>query len=196
MITKNKNKVGIYVRVSTEEQVTAGYSLDAQQLACRDYLDLLYGPEGYSFELFSDEGISGRLGFLPSHGRKLRPGLAALAEATDKGRLDAVIVWRLDRLGRNARVWMEFLQDYVLKRQVDFISVNEKVDPTTPMGRFTAGVLALSAELFAESTAENVKESMKRRREAGYPTGRVGYGWCQGYRPESTDEDQKEGVER
>jgi DNA invertase Pin-like site-specific DNA recombinase len=93
-------------------------------------------------------------------------------------------------------VWMEFLQDYVLKRQVDFISVNENLDPTTPMGKFTAGMLALSAELFAESTAQNVKESMKRRREAGYPTGRVGYGWCQGYRPESTDEDQKEGDER
>jgi site-specific DNA recombinase len=170
MVT-TKRRVGLYTRLSTDEQSKEGYSLGAQQLACREYLDRLYGPEDYTIELFSDEGLSPKLGFLPDHGPKLRPGLVALAEAIDKSHLDTVITWRLDRLSDDGRVWSDFLQDYVLKRQVDFILVNENLDPTTPMGRFTAGVLALSAELFAESTTQNVQESMKRRGEAGYSTG-------------------------
>ncbi len=166
-----KRRVGLYTRVSTDDQAKEGYSLGAQQLACREYLDRLYGPEDYTVELFSDEGLSGRLGFLPDHGPKLRPGLVALTEAIDKGHLDAVITWRLDRLSDDGRVWSDFLRDQVEKHQLDFISVNENLDPTTPMGKFTVHMLAISAQFFAESTAENDKESMQQRREAGYSTG-------------------------
>ena len=84
---------------------------------------------------------------------------------------------------------LEFLQDHLQKRQVALISVSEKLDPSSALGNFIVGMLAISAQLFAESTAENVKESMKRRREAGYPTGRVGYGWRQGYLPDAAVEE-------
>ena len=61
----------------------------------------------------------------------------------------------------------------------------DNIDTSSSMGRFAAGILVLAAELFSDITAENVKAAMKRRREDGFPTGQVGYGWKRTAREES-----------
>ena len=178
MRTITRPRVALYKRVSTEEQVQSGYSLEAQETACRRHLDRLYGVDGYTVEVFADEGISGRYGYKPGQtGRRLRPALAALVAAVKAGEIDVVAFWRLDRLGRNARVWLDFVHECVDECDVALVSVSDNIDPTTPMGRFAASFMALAAELFSNIGAENVKSGMRQRREDGYPTGRVGYGW-------------------
>lgn len=172
-------QVGLYKRVSTPGQVSEGYSLDDQERVCRDYIDRVVGEGKYNLRVFSDEGVSGKRGFakLGTKLSKTRPGLSLLVEAIDRGELDTVIFYRLDRISRNARVWLAFLHDHIIKHNVDLISVQDNIDTRSPMGRFASTILALAAELFADITAENVRSAMKRRREDGYPTGHVGYGW-------------------
>lgn len=171
--------VGIQIRVSTLEQADSGYSLEHQERVCREYLDRAFGPGKYTATVFADEGYSGKLGFAKpgSSARNARPGLTALVKAMADEEVSVVIFWRLDRLSRNARVWHEFLQDYVLKYNVTLISVQDNIDTSSSMDRFAAGILVLAAELFADITAENVKAAMARRREDGYPTGQIGFGW-------------------
>lgn len=171
--------VALYRRVSTQEQAVGGYSLDDQERVCREYLDRIYGPGRYVIKVFSDEGLSGKLGFARpgSSAKKIRPALSELVSEISQGRISVVIFWRLDRLSRSARVWLEFLQDYVLQYSITLISVQDRLDTSDSMGRFAAGILVLAAELFADITAENVKASMRRRRQDGYPTGQIGYGW-------------------
>ncbi len=171
--------VGIPIRVSTSEQADFGYSLEQQERVCREYLDRVFGPGNYTAKVFADEGYSGKLGFAKpgSPAKNVRPGLSALVQAIADGEVSVVIFWRLDRLSRNARVWHEFLQDYILKYDVTLISVQDSIDTSRSMGRFAAGILILAAELFSDITAENVKAAMARRREDGYPTGQVGFGW-------------------
>jgi site-specific DNA recombinase len=184
-------RVGIYRRVSTLEQVIEGHSLDDQDSKCREYLDRHLGRGKYTFRVFSDEGFSGKLGFARpgTSQKKVRPGLSELVAAIDSGEISTVIFYRLDRLSRNARVWLEFLQDYILKRDITLISIQDSIDTRTPMGRFAAANLALAAELFADITAENVKSALWRRREEGYPTGEIGYGWLRDRQEEDHDDE-------
>ena len=171
--------VGLYLRVSTLEQAMSGYSLRDQELQCRSYLDRVYGPGKYVVKVFADEGVSGRLGFARpgSSAKNVRPALSDLVSEIAQGRISVLIFWRLDRLSRSARLWLELLHDFVLKYDVQLISVQEGIDPKSPIGRYVAASLAISAELFADIGGENVKAAMARRREDGYPTGQVGYGW-------------------
>lgn len=172
-------RAGIYKRVSTQEQASDGYSLHDQERICRQYLDRVFGQGTCNCRVFADEGVSGKLGFAkPGTAQKrVRPGLSALVQALADGEIDTVIFYRLDRLSRNARTWLEFLQDYVLRLDVTLISVQDQIDTQSPMGRFAAANLALAAELFADISSENVRSAMRRRREDGYPTGQIGYGW-------------------
>lgn len=171
--------VALYLRVSTHEQAMSGYSLRDQEIQCRSYLERVYGPGKCIVKVFADEGISGKLGFARpgSSPKNVRPALSALVSEISDGRVSAVAFWRLDRLSRNARVWLELLHDFVLKYDIQLISVQEGIDPKSPIGRYVAASLAISAELFADIGGENVKASMRRRREDGYPTGQIGYGW-------------------
>ncbi len=172
-------RAAIYKRVSSLEQVNGGYSIADQEQACREYLDNRYGRGGYTAKVYADEGISGTLGFARpgSEVKNVRPSLSALVQDMADRKIDVLVVWRLDRIGRNARAWHELLDDFITRYRVELISVQERVDTTTPMGKFFAGHLALASELFARITAENVSAALKRRREAGYPTGAPGYAW-------------------
>ena len=183
----SRPSVGILTRVSTLEQADLGYSLEHQERVCREYLDRVFGPGNYTTTVFADGGFSGKLGFAKpgSSAKNVRPGLSALVKAIADGEVSVVIFWRLDRLSRNARVWHEFLEAYVLRYSVTLISVQDNIDTRSSMGRFAAGILVLAAELFSDITAENIKAAMARRREDGYPTGQIGFGWRRTIREES-----------
>jgi site-specific DNA recombinase len=91
--TTNSNKTAIgYVRVSTQEQVTEGVSLDAQ----RDKLKAYCKFNGIKLiDIKADEGISG--------GTLERPGLQAALQLLRRGRANTLIVVKLDRLSRSLR---------------------------------------------------------------------------------------------
>jgi site-specific DNA recombinase len=89
-----------------------------------------------------------------------------MRKAVEDGRAEVVLVYRLDRLSRNVRDVYDFI-DLVQKQGVDFASISENFDTTTAMGRAMVGVAAVFAQLTREMIAENVRDGLARRAEAG-----------------------------
>lgn len=95
-----------------------------------------------------------------------REGFQELLTAIRDGKIDVVIVYRLDRLSRNVRDIYDFL-DSIRESGVAFISVTEGFDTTTAMGRAMLGVAAGFAQLTQEMISENTKDGLLRRAESG-----------------------------
>src|SRR3954452_15300173 len=93
----------ISLRVSTDEQAEEGYSLPAQERACRAYCELQGWP---IIAVVVDEGLSGTLP--PS----ARPGLAAALDLIRSGQARALIVHKLDRLARSIRIANELIEEF------------------------------------------------------------------------------------
>lgn len=90
-----------YVRVSTEEQAVNGVSIDAQKEILQAYAVV----KGYTdFKIYTDEGFSGK--------NLNRPDVQRLLEECRSGKVEAVIVWRLDRLSRSLRDTLETIEEH------------------------------------------------------------------------------------
>lgn len=158
-----------YVRVSTEEQVRQGISLDAQRERIRLYANL-YDVD--IVEVYGDEGSTGyKLG---------RRGLQASLGAIEDGDAEAIIISQIDRLSRNLEDFLYLLSKYFMSRYV-LMSVSEQLDCRTPTGKFALTILAAVAQLQLETTRERTKGALdyKRRRQE-YIGGEVPYGWARG----------------
>jgi len=95
-----------------------------------------------------------------------RPGWQKLEKAIDAGQVEAVICWRLDRLGRSAS-GLTTLFDKLAARRVNLISLRDGVDLSTPAGRMLAGVLASLAQFENEVRSERIRVGQQAARAAG-----------------------------
>lgn len=140
-------KVG-YARVSTEDQ-----KLDLQLTALRS---------AGCHRIFEDRGWSGSV--------MARPGLDSLLHSLQPGH--TLVVWRLDRLGRSL-VGLIHLVDELGRRGVDFQSLTEQVDTTSPGGKLIFHIMAAMAEfersLISERTKAGMLEAQRRGRRIGRP---------------------------
>ena len=150
--------VGMYVRVSTDEQVEHGYSLDAQERACRDYAT----SRGWTVQRFADEAISGC--------RSNRPGLLALRAAITAGQVKGIIVHKLDRLARDLHLSTDIIKQ-CQKHDAIFISISEQLDFSTPMGWAMFQIAGVFNELYSRNLSFETK---KGRREKARQGGWVG----------------------
>lgn len=139
-------KIG-YARVSTEDQ-KLDMQLDALKAA---------GCE----RIFTDHGVSGA--------RADRPGLNAALKAVGSG--DVFMVHKLDRLGRSVWHLADLLTDFD-QRQVEFRSITEGIDTTTPGGRLVYHTIAAVAEFLRELAIERTREGMEAARRRGKRIGR------------------------
>jgi site-specific DNA recombinase len=179
METARRPRIAIYTRVSSEEQAAEGFSLEDQRAHCLAKLDALYGENLYACELFSDEGISGKLGLYdPAKPKKrFRPDLTRLKDALDRGQFDAVCIYGLDRLSRNYSLLPKLIEDVFGDGSVKLISVREVgIDLETPTGRAMAQLLNTSNALICDIGGQICKDASLRRRSAGYPI-RAPLGW-------------------
>ena len=135
-----------YARVSTEDQ-----SLDLQ----RDALDKA------GCERVFDDKTSGA--------RDDRPGLAAALSHVRTG--DCLVVWKLDRLGRTMKSLIGFVEG-LRDRDVDFRSLTEGIDTTTPAGRFFFHVLAALAQMERDLLRERTQAGLEAARARGRKGGR------------------------
>lgn len=131
-----------YVRVSTNDQNT---DLQRNALNCA-------GCE----RIFEDK-ISGT--------KSDRPGLKKLLRTLSAG--DTLVVWKLDRLGRSMRHLVTLIEE-LRQRGVNFRSLTDSIDTSTPMGRFFFHVMGALAEMERELIVE--------RTRAGLAAGHYGYG--------------------
>lgn len=148
---KNKIRVAIYVRVSTQEQAKEGYSIHEQIDRLTKYCEA-HGWEVY--KVYTDPGFSGA--------DTNRPGLQSMLKDVRRGRVNKVVVYKLDRLSRSQKDTLELIEDEFLDHTVDFVSMSENFDTSTPFGRAIVGILAV----FAQLEREQIKERMAMGKEA------------------------------
>jgi len=149
----------VYCRVSSEEQANDNhYSLENQEKRGRDYCK----SKGWRVADIRKDVASGK--------DANRDGFQELTKTVSSGKADVVIVYRLDRLSRNVRDIYDFL-DLIAKQDVALVSLCESLDTTTAMGRAMLGVMAVFAQLTREMIAENVKDGLMRRAQAGLYVG-------------------------
>ena len=144
----------LYARVST---------LDQEPENQLDELRRYVQARGWSATEYVDHGISGA--------KEKRPALDALVQDATRRKVDVLVCWRLDRLGRNLRHLVTLL-DELQALGVSFVSLNEGIDATTPAGRLQLHVLAALAEFERARIAERVKAGLARARRKGTRLGR------------------------
>ena len=163
--------VAAYARVSSEEQVKEGYSIASQLRAAGLYVEL-HGLGGEVQE-YVEPGLSGRDTERPQFQRLLRDIRA--------GQVGHVVVWRLSRLHRNLRDFLETLA--VLEdRQVALHSITEHVDTKSATGRLLVNILMAFHAFESEKLAEDVRSGMAQKIRSGGWTNHapVGYHMEQG----------------
>lgn len=147
-------KVGMYARVSTQDQKT----LPMQVRALRAYVR----QRGWTIvHQIKDVGS----------GASERPQRDLLMQAARRREIDTIVVWRLDRWGRSLADLVVTLKE-LTDLNVGFISLTEALDLTTPTGRALAGMLAVFAEFEREILRERVKAGIAHARKEGRPHGR------------------------
>ena len=170
MTTNNDRlRTAFYLRVSSDDQ-RDGYSTESQRLSCdrrrkrEDNWDL--------YEIYADEGFSA----YRDNSRK-RSEFKRLMENSEAGKLDVIIVDRLDRWGRESSHAIECLKA-LPKMGVIFVSVREPyLDITTSAGRYNAGIGALNAEASSDTISDNVVDAFETKTSKGLAWGRSPYGY-------------------
>jgi site-specific DNA recombinase len=147
-------KVIGYVRVSTEEQARGGVSLDMQRAKIRAYADL---EDMELVEILADEGISGC-------SIKIRPGIQQVLQMVREKRIDAVIIYKLDRMARNTVESLEIAK-LMDRKGVGLHSITEKLDTKSALGRFFFTLMASLAEMERGIISERISAAMERKRE-------------------------------
>ena len=153
-------RCAIYTRKSTEEGLDQAFnSLDAQREACEAYI-ASQRHEGWRLvkTRFDDGGLSG--------GNMDRPALQALLAEIDAGRVDVVVVYKVDRLTRSLADFAK-LVDRFDARDISFVSVTQQFNTSSSMGRLTLNVLLSFAQFEREVTAERIRDKIASSKRKG-----------------------------
>ncbi|MBP6013487.1 MAG: recombinase family protein [Alphaproteobacteria bacterium] len=153
-------RCAIYTRKSTEEGLDQAFnSLHAQREACEAYVKSQAG-EGWSLSrtIYDDGGYSG--------GSMERPALASLLADIEKGQVDIVVVYKVDRLTRSLTDFAKIVEQFD-KRGVSFVSVTQAFNTTNSMGRLTLNVLLSFAQFEREVASERIRDKIGASRRKG-----------------------------
>src|SRR5688572_13475720 len=148
-----KLRCAIYTRKSSEEGLEQDFnSLDAQREACAAYIQS-QRHEGWKQvpARYDDGGFSG--------GNLDRPALAKLLDDLDAGRVDLIVVYKVDRLTRSLSDFAK-LVERLDARGASFVSVTQSFNTTTSMGRLTLNVLLSFAQFEREVTGERIRDKI------------------------------------
>lgn len=165
--------IALYPRVSTQEQATNGYSIDEQIERMEKYADAM----GWKvYKTYTDAGFSGAT--------TDRPGLQRMIRDIKAGKIDKVLVYKLDRLSRSQKDTLELIEDVFLANNTDFVSMSENFDTSTPFGRAIIGILAVFAQLEREQIKERMQMGKEARAKKGLYSGSncdpIGYDYING----------------
>ena len=155
-----KIRCAIYTRKSSEEGLDQDFnSLDAQREACEAYV-ASQRHEGWVLlkNRYDDGGISG--------GHLDRPGLQQLMRDIDGGRVDQIVVYKIDRLTRSLPDFAK-LVERLDAANASFVSVTQSFNTSTSMGRLTLNVLLSFAQFEREVTAERIRDKIAASKKKG-----------------------------
>jgi len=157
---KKKARCAIYTRKSSEEGLDQDFnSLDAQREACAAYITS-QKAEGWvlSPEQYDDGGVSG--------GTLARPALQRLLSDLDAGRVDQIVVYKIDRLSRSLADFAKIV-DRLDEVDASFVSVTQSFNTATSMGRLTLNMLLSFAQFEREVTAERIRDKIAASKRKG-----------------------------
>lgn len=150
------NKVALYVRVSTTSQLEEGYSIDEQKAKLESYCDI---KDWHVYKVYTDGGFSGST--------TERPALEQLVQDAQSKLFDTVLVYKLDRLSRSQKDTLYLIEDVFLKNDIEFVSLLENFDTSTPFGRAVIGLLSVFAQLEREQIKERMQLGKLGRAKSG-----------------------------
>ncbi len=159
-MSKSTIRCAIYTRKSSEEGLDQEFnSLDAQHEACAAYI-ASQRHEGWKMlsARYDDGGISG--------GTLERPALQRLLADIDAGRVDMVVVYKIDRLTRSLADFAR-LVDRLEAAKCSFVSVTQAFNTSSSMGRLTLNVLLSFAQFEREVTAERIRDKIAASKKKG-----------------------------
>lgn len=145
-------RIAAYARVSTEDQATEGYSLDAQIDMLRAYAesqDWIISGE------YIDDGYTGRNSRRPEYSRMM----------SEIKEWDAIAVVKMDRIHRNSRNFMAMM-DLLDKKDKKFVSLNESLDTSTASGSFMVDMMQRIAQLESDQIGERTYIGMREKAES------------------------------
>ena len=154
------NRCAIYTRKSTDEGLEQDFnSLDAQREACSAYI-LSQAGEGWEQidEHYDDGGWSG--------GTMERPAIRQLMDDVQAGRVDIIVVYKVDRLTRSLADFAKIVE-ILDEKGASFVSVTQAFNTTTSMGRLTLNVLLSFAQFEREVTGERIRDKIAASKRKG-----------------------------
>ena len=181
------NDTGIYLRVSTEEQVQEGFSIRAQEQKLKDFARI---KDWSIYRLYADEGISGK-------NITERPAMCELIEDVKRGVIQNVLVFKIDRLTRSTADLI-YLVDLFNAHDCAFNSLMESIDTQTASGRMFLKIIGIFAEFERENIIERTKLGVERKVKEGYTlctaTPSFGYDRQKGEKLQTINEEEAEVV--
>jgi site-specific DNA recombinase len=181
-------KAAAYIRVSTDEQAESGYSLQLQ----RERIAAQITAKGWElFKVYEDGGQSG--------GKLERPALQEMLSDIDAGNIQAVVIYKLDRLSRKQRDTMYLIEDVFLAKNIELVSISESLDTSSPTGRAMIGMLSVFAQLERDTITERLSGGRKQKaKTGGYSGGNsaIGYKTERGKKTLFADEEKTAAVRR
>ena len=153
-------RCAIYTRVSTDQGLEQDFnSLDAQYDASQSYIRS-QAHAGWTLVRgkYDDGGFSG--------GNTDRPALQRLLEDVQSGKVDVIVVYKVDRLTRSLADFAKLVELFD-KHSVSFVSVTQQFNTTTSMGRLTLNVLLSFAQFEREVTSERIRDKIAASKRKG-----------------------------
>ena len=148
-------RIVTYSRVSTLNQDTDMQTRELREYCARRGWDLVHE--------YVDEGVSGA--------KESRPALNSLMLDARKRRFDAIAVWKFDRMARSVTHLLRVLEEF-RSLGIEFISLSESIDTSTPTGKMVFTVLGAVAELERSLISERVRAGLRNARAKGKTLGR------------------------
>jgi DNA invertase Pin-like site-specific DNA recombinase len=164
--TKPRQRCAVYCRVSSDERLAQEFnSIDAQKEAGQAFI-VSQRPEGWIAVAhdYDDPGFSG--------GNTERPGLKRLMADIERGQIDIVVVYKIDRLTRSLADFSKMVEVFE-RHGVSFVSVTQQFNTTTSMGRLMLNVLLSFAQFEREVTGERIRDKIAASKRKGMWMGGV-----------------------
>ena len=164
--SKNRKRCAVYCRVSSDERLDQEFnSIDAQKEAGHAYI-ASQRAEGWIpvADDYDDPGYSG--------GNTDRPALKRLLADIERGRIDIVVVYKIDRLTRSLADFAKMVDVFDL-HDVSFSAVTQQINSATSMGRLMLNVLLSFAQFEREVTSERIRDKIAAAKRKGMWMGGV-----------------------
>lgn len=165
-------RAGLFLRVSTDEQKKFGYSIAAQKEALIEHCEK---HKIKIVDIYSDEGVSAGLPY------KKRPEMMRLLNDVEAGKIDIILITRLDRWFRNIREYYK-VEEILEKNNVTWDAIQEDYSTKTANGRMAINLFLSIAQNEREKTSERIKavfEHKRKQRESFFGANSVPFGYIE-----------------